>query len=112
MCVALLSLTGVWRVIFIFAAALIVANTTGLLPEADDAQCAGDGAGRTDDGHRTPCPPTCPTCTCAWHSLKTAPTAVIEIKSLELTSSAAELPPPRGADGLTAPPPTTRPPIV
>jgi len=99
----------VWRVLIIFAVALVVANTTGLLPEGDDVRCADDGG---SDGHRTPCPPTCPTCTCAWHSLKSAPTAVIEIKPLELTSSAAELPSPRGADGRTAPPPTTRPPIA
>lgn len=94
-----------WRVILIFAALLVVANTMGVLPEADDTECVDQGEGKQ-------CPPTCPTCPCAWHSLTSAPVAALEVKAVELTTGAAELPAPRGADGLTAPPPTTRPPIV
>jgi len=94
----------VWRVICFLAAALVVANTTGVLPEGDDIECA------DSDGKQ--CPPSCPTCPCAWHSLKSAPTAPVELNAIELTTCAAELPPPRGADGRTAPPPITRPPIV
>jgi len=95
----------VWRVIFVLAAAFVVANTTGMLPEGDDTECADECDGKQ-------CPPTCPTCTCAWHALKTAPSAVVELTPIELTSRTMELPPPGGADGRTAPPPTTRPPIV
>jgi hypothetical protein len=95
----------VWRVIFIFVAVLVVANTTGLLPEGDDTECAD-----RDEGKQ--CPPTCPTCTCAWHSLKSAPTQVIELTPIELTSRAVELPPPSGTDGRIAPAPVTRPPIA
>lgn len=94
-----------WRVIFILAAALVVANTTGLLPEGDDTECADEDGGKQ-------CPPTCPTCTCAWHSLKTALTPVLEMRPIDLTSLTVELPPPDDAQGQLVPPPTTRPPIV
>ena len=94
-----------WRVVFIFTAALVVANTTGLLPEGDDVECADESDGKQ-------CPPTCPTCTCAWHSLKTALTPVLEMRPIDLTSLTVELPSPDAAHGQLVPPPTTRPPIV
>ena len=94
-----------WRFVLIFAVALVVANTTGLLPEGDAVACADDRDGKQ-------CPPTCPTCVCAWHSLQSAPAAIVELTSLELSSAAAELPAPGGSDGRAIPPPTTRPPIV
>lgn len=100
----LLAYAGVWRVIILFAAALVVANTTGLLPENDDDACVDQGEGQ--------CPPTCPTCPCAWHALQSLPTAAVEITALALTAPAAELPPPRGAAGRNPPPPITRPPIA
>ena len=96
-----------WRFVVIFAVALVVATTTGLLPEA-----AEDDVARTDECDGKQCPPTCPTCVCAWHSLKSAPTAIVAMTVLELTSAAAELPPPAGRAGRTVPPPTLRPPIV
>ncbi len=94
-----------WRFVLIFAVALVVANTTGLIPEGDNVECADESDGKQ-------CPPTCPTCVCAWHSLKSTLTAIVELKSLELTSAAAEPPAPGGSDGRAIPPPTTRPPIV
>lgn len=89
----------------IFAAALVVANTTGLLPEGDDTECADGDCGKQ-------CPPTCPMCTCAWHSLKTAPAPLFEVRAVELTSRTVELPPLDGWHGQLAPAPMTRPPIA
>jgi hypothetical protein len=103
--VVLLARLRVWRIVFMFSAAIVVADTTGLLSEADDTQCCDESDGKQ-------CPPACPTCTCAWHSLTSAPTAIIEIKPIDLTASTLDLPPPGGADGRTAPAPITRPPIV
>lgn len=94
-----------WRIILIFAAALVVANTTGLLTEGDDTECADESDGKK-------CPPTCPTCTCAWHSLKTAPSPVFEVRAIELTSRTVELPTPTTGHGQLAPAPWTRPPIA
>lgn len=100
----LLGSAHVWRIVFIFAATLVVANTMGLLPENDDIECADQRDGKQ-------CPPTCPTCVCAWHSLRSAPTASVELPAFELMTAAAEPPPPSGANGRAAPAPTTRPPI-
>ena len=94
-----------WRVVLIFAAALVVADTTGALPECDDTEC-------TDEGNGKQCPPTCPTCTCVWHTLKTAPISLVEMPPIDFTSLIVELPPVRGAHGRLAPAPITRPPIV
>ena len=94
-----------WRIVLVFAAALVVANTTGLLPEGDATECADCDGGKQ-------CPPTCPTCTCALHSLKTVPAPVFEVRTVELTSRTVELPPLDGWHGLLAPAPTTRPPIA
>ncbi len=94
-----------WRIVFIFAAALVVANTTGLLPEGDDTACADGDGGKQ-------CPPTCPTCTCAWHSLKTAPAPLFEVRAVELTSRTVEPPTLDAWHGLLAPAPWTRPPIA
>ena len=92
------------RIIAIVAACLVVGDATRLLPEADDVECC--------DGDGKQCPPMCPTCTCAWHSLKTAPATVVEIKPIRLTTFLVELPPPAAGHGRLAPPPTTRPPIA
>ncbi len=102
---ALVGSPRMWRLVFVFAAALVVADSAGLLPEGDDTECSDECAGKQ-------CPPTCATCTCAWHSLRSAPTTLLEMAPIELTSRTVDLPPPDAADGLTAPAPTTRPPIV
>ncbi len=94
-----------WRVILVFAAALVVANTTGLLPEADSVECSDDADGKD-------CPPTCPTCTCAWHGLKTALAPVFEVRTVDVTSRTLELPPPTVGHGQLDPAPWTRPPIA
>lgn len=98
-----------WRVVFIFLAVLVVGNTTGLLPEGDDPQCADEGA---NNGDGKQCPPSCPTCTCAWHSLKTTPTPVFEVRAIEFSSRTVDLPAPTTGDGQLVPAPTTRPPIA
>jgi len=95
----------VWRIVFLLAAALVVANTTGLLPEGDSTECADEPDGKQ-------CPPTCPTCTCAWHSLKTTPSAVFEVRAIVLTSRTVELPPLTTGHGQLAPAPWIRPPIA
>jgi hypothetical protein len=95
----------VWRIVLIFTAALVVANTTGLLPEGDDTECVDEDGGKQ-------CPPTCPTCTCAWHTLNSAPVAVFEVQPIELSSRIVALPQPTAWRGRLAPAPTTRPPIA
>ena len=102
---ALLASTRMWRVVLVLAAALVVGDATGLIPEGDDTECIDECAGKQ-------CPPTCPTCTCGWHSLQSAPTPLLEMSPIELTTRTVDLPPPADADGLSAPAPTTRPPIV
>jgi len=95
----------VWRVILLFAAVLVIGNATGLIPESDDVTCTNEDGGKQ-------CPPTCPTCTCAWHTLKTAPAPQILLKKLQFVARAVELPAPTEVHGQLAPPPMTRPPIV
>lgn len=91
--------------IFIFLATLVVANTTGLMPEGDDVECRDEPDGKQ-------CPPLCPTCTCVSHSLQTAPLAFIAFTTVDLTIATIELPPPADVRGQLAKPPATRPPIV
>lgn len=98
-------LMAVWRLIVVFVATLVVANTTGLLPEADDIECADEAEGKG-------CPPTCATCTCVWHGLKTALAPIFEARTIELTSRTLELPSPRVGLGQLDPAPWTRPPIA
>ena len=95
-------LEHVRRIVFLVAATFVVANTTGLLPEGDETACC--------DGKQ--CPPTCPSCTCAWHSITTAPVAIFEVPAIALMDRAVELPTPRAGDGQRAPAPSTRPPIA
>ena len=94
-----------WRIVLILAAVLLAGNATGLIPEGDEVGC-------TDEPDGKQCPPTCATCTCVWHSLKTAPSMPIELNTIELTARAVELPPAREGHGLIAPAPEQRPPIV
>jgi hypothetical protein len=95
-------LAAVWRFVLIFAAAVVVANPTGAWRERADTEC-GDGE---------PCPPSCPTCTCAWHWPKIAPSPIFEARARELTSRCAELPAATMRLGQRAPAPSTRPPIA
>lgn len=92
-----------WRVIFMFLAILMVGNATGLIPDADEVACT------DDDGKE--CPPTCPTCTCAAHQVKTAPVALVEIATVELSWN-VELPPLPAVHGRLAPDLVHRPPIA
>ncbi len=96
---------AVWRVIVLLATALVIADATGMLPEADDPTC-------TDEADGKRCPPTCPTCTCAWHSVKTAPVTPIVLAPVDSLARTVELPQPSEARSRLAPPPTQRPPIV
>jgi len=94
-----------WRVIILLATMLVVADATGFMAEADDVCCTDEDGGRQ-------CPPTCPSCTCAWHTVKTAPTAQIQITTVRLETQTAAPPAPAEAHGRLAPQPITRPPIV
>ena len=94
-----------WRIVLIFAAILVVGDVTGLFPEVDEIGCRDEPEGKH-------CPPTCQTCTCAFHSLKTAPASVVELKTVELTARTIELPPAHDGHGLLAPAPAQRPPIA
>lgn len=95
----------VLRVIFVLAAALVVADATGLVDQCDEISC-------TDEEPGKQCPPSCPTCTCAMHTLQSLPTVYqVEIR-LPGPACSIELPPPVDADGRGAPAPSTRPPIA
>jgi len=94
----------VLRIIAIVAACLFAGDATRLLSEEDGIECC--------DGDGKQCPPTCPACTCAWHSLKPAPTTVVEIKPITMTTRLVDLPSPTVGHGRLAPPPTIRPPIA
>jgi hypothetical protein len=94
-----------WRIVIILATVLVVGDATGLIPEADEIGCADEADGKQ-------CPPTCPTCTCAWHSLKTAPAPHIALTAIDLIERTVELPANRDGHGLLAPAPAHRPPIV
>jgi len=91
------------RVILILALCLVVGDATGLLAEGDEVGCT--------DGDGARCPPTCPTCTCAWHALKTAPTATVELRPIDRTARTVDPPPPAVGHGRITPAPSTRPPI-
>jgi len=92
-----------WRVIFIFLTFLMVGDATGLIPDADEIACA-DGDGKA-------CPPSCPTCTCAAHQVKTTPVAQTELAQVELTWT-VELPLVLAVHGRIAPDFVHRPPIA
>lgn len=94
-----------WRLVLIFAAALVVGHASGLIPEGDEVGC-------TDEQDGKQCPPTCPACTCVWHSLKTAPVARVELARVEWIARAVELPHARDGQGRLAPAPALRPPIA
>ena len=83
----------------------MVGDATGLIPEGDEIGCADEPDGKQ-------CPPTCPTCTCACHSLKTAPVPLVELNEIELAARASELPPARPFHDRFAPAPAQRPPIA
>ena len=96
-----------WRFIILLVTALVVADTTGLLVESDDAECCKD-----EHGSGKQCPTTCPTCPCAWHTLRAAPVADVQITITPIATRAVEMPSPEVVRGELAPAPITRPPIA
>ncbi|HEY4183297.1 MAG TPA: hypothetical protein VGM90_41020 [Kofleriaceae bacterium] len=94
-----------WRVLLIFAVVLMAGDATGLIPEADEVACADEANGKQ-------CPPSCPSCTCAWHSMTPAPVAGIELATIVRATRAVDLPELRAQHGRLAPDLVHRPPIA
>ena len=93
-----------WRVIFVLAAALIVGHASGIFDSCDDGSCV-------DDDRGAPCPPSCPTCTCAGHATPSLLPVQVSTVLRSVSSHVVEMQYPRIVRGRHAPAPLTRPPI-
>lgn len=91
--------------IILLVTALFVADTTGMIAESDDDIECRDDAGKQ-------CPPTCPSCACAWHTMNTAPAPSFVVVKLLGATHTIDLPPIETVHGRLAPAPIQRPPIV
>lgn len=96
---------SVWRVVLLFACALVAADATGLLANCDQT-CLDDTDGKS-------CPPACPTCSCAGHAVRimiphaegVTGVAAGEARDLDMPAVAT-------AHSRRAPAPLIRPPIA
>ena len=93
-----------WRVILVFAVALVVGNATGIL-DTCDATCFDDDGGKQ-------CPPSCPTCTCPGHAVPTMLSVQMAAAITPVSTHVIEMQSPTVVRGRQAPEPVTRPPIV